>query len=143
MCQVCTSIKVTDTFSSFVTKSAYKINHDFNCNNKYLICLLSCKIYGKQYTGKTVDKFRRRWNNYKTDARKAATGNIESYKQQSFQSYFCRMIIRNFYRMLKLHQLKKVKTQVSDPTKTKCYWMRTLKNLVFWWFESWKWLLIP
>ena len=41
--QVCTSIPVTDTFSSFVTKSAYKINHNFNCNSKYLIYLLSCK----------------------------------------------------------------------------------------------------
>ena len=50
-CQVCTSIQVTDTFSSFV-------NHNFNCNRKYLIYLLSCKACGKQYTGKTVDKFR-------------------------------------------------------------------------------------
>ena len=31
-CQVCTSILVTGFFSSFVTKSAYKINH--NCNSK-------------------------------------------------------------------------------------------------------------
>ena len=37
MCQVCISIQVTDTFSSFVTKSAYKINHYFNCNSKCLI----------------------------------------------------------------------------------------------------------
>ena len=36
-CEVCTSIQVTDTFSSFVTKSAYKINHNFNCNSKCLI----------------------------------------------------------------------------------------------------------
>ena len=80
-CQVCTNMQVTDTFSSFVTKSAHKINHNFNCNSKCLIYLLSCKTCGKQYTGKTVDKFRSRWNNYKMDARKAASGNIESYKQ--------------------------------------------------------------
>ena len=67
-CQVCTSIQVIDTFSSFVTKSAYKINHNLNCNSKCLICLLSCKTCGKQHTDKTVDKFRSRWNNYKKDA---------------------------------------------------------------------------
>ena len=55
-CQVCTSIQVTDTFSSFVTKSTYKINHSCNCNSKYLIYFLSCK---------TVGMFRGRWNNYK------------------------------------------------------------------------------
>ena len=81
-CQVCTSIQVTDTFSSYVTKSAYKINHNFNCNNKCLICFLNCKTCAKQYTGKTVDKFRNRWNNYKKYAIKAASGNMESCKQQ-------------------------------------------------------------
>ena len=36
-CQVCASIQLTDTFSSLVTKSAYKINHNFNCNIKCFI----------------------------------------------------------------------------------------------------------
>ena len=58
--QVCKSMQGIDTFSSFVTKSAYKINHNFNCNSKCLIYLLSCKTCGKQYTGKTVDKFKSR-----------------------------------------------------------------------------------
>ena len=87
-CQVCTSIQVTDTFSSFVTKSAYKINQNFSCNSKCFIYMLSCKTCGKQYTSKTVDKFRNRWNNYKTDARKAASGNIENCKQQFFKNHF-------------------------------------------------------
>ena len=75
-CQACTIIQVIDTFSSFVTKSAYKINHNFNCNSKCLIYLLSCKTCGKQYTSNTVDKFSSRWNNYKTDTRKAAIDDI-------------------------------------------------------------------
>ena len=85
-CEVCTSIQVTGTFSSLVTKSAYKINHNFSCNSKCLIYLLSCKTCDKQYTGKTVDKFSSRWNNYKLDARKAASGNIESCKQLFLQN---------------------------------------------------------
>ena len=59
-CQLCTSIQVTDTFSGFVTKSSYKINHNFNSNSKCLIYLLIYKTCSKQYTGKTVDKFRSR-----------------------------------------------------------------------------------
>ena len=32
-CQVCENIKVTDSFTSFATKNAYKINHSFDCND--------------------------------------------------------------------------------------------------------------
>ena len=40
-CQACTSIQITDTFPSFDTKSACKINQNFNCKSKCLIHLLS------------------------------------------------------------------------------------------------------
>ena len=52
-------------FTSFTSKKTYKINHSFDCNDKYLIYLLSCKSCGKQYVGNTTDHFRSRWNNYK------------------------------------------------------------------------------
>ena len=119
MYQVCKSIQVTDTFSSFVTKSAYKINHNFNCNSKCLIYLLSCKTCGKQYTGKTVDKFRSRWNNYKTDARKAASGNIESCKQQFLQNHFLQDDNHGFLEDIEVTLVEK--TQASDPTKREYY----------------------
>ena len=79
---------VTNTFPCFVTKAAYKINHNFNCNSKYLINLLSCKTCGKQYIGKAVKKFGSRCDNYKTDARKEASGKIESCKQHFLQIIF-------------------------------------------------------
>ena len=126
-CQVLTNIQVTETFSSFVTKSPYKINHNFNCNSKYLIYLLSCKTCGKQYSGKTVDNVRSRWNNYKTDARKAASGNIESCKQQFLQNYFLRDNHHGFLEDFKVTLIDK--TQASEPTKREYYWMRTLKTL--------------
>ena len=44
-CQVYKSIQ--DTFSSFVTKSANKINHNFNCNSKCIIYLQSSKTFCK------------------------------------------------------------------------------------------------
>ena len=42
----------------------------FDCNEKCLIYLLTCKVCLKQYIGQTVDKFRLRWNNYKSNNRK-------------------------------------------------------------------------
>ena len=63
------------------------MNENFNCNSKCLIYLLNCKTYGKQYAGKAFDRFKSKWNNYKTDARKSANGNTKSRKQQFLQNY--------------------------------------------------------
>ena len=68
---ICRSISITEKFTSFATKKTYKINHSFDCNDKCLIYLLSCKSCGKQYVGNTADHFRSRWNNYKSDVGKA------------------------------------------------------------------------
>ena len=70
-CQVCKSLSITEEFNSFATKKTYKINYSFDCNDKCLIYLLSCKSCGKQYVGNTTDHFRSRWNNYKSDVGKA------------------------------------------------------------------------
>ena len=86
--QVCKSINITDEFTSFTTKKTHKINHSFDCNDKCLIYLLSCKSCGKQTVGNTTDHFRSRWNNYKSHARKAESGNMEDVKQKFLQSYF-------------------------------------------------------
>ena len=84
-------------------------------NSKCLICLLSCKTCGKQYTGKTVDKFRSRCN-YKTHTRKAASGNIESCKQ-FFQNHFLQDEHHGFLEDVEVTLIDKI--QVYDPTKTK------------------------
>ena len=68
-CEVCDVISETDTFSSTVTGESFKINHRFNCNDKCLVYLATCKICNKQYTGQTTDSFRSRWNNYKSKSR--------------------------------------------------------------------------
>ena len=113
-CQACTSIQVTDTFSSFVTKSTYKINHNFDCYSKCLIYLLGFKTCGKQYTGKTVDKFRSRWN-----ARKAASGKIETCKQQFLQNHFLQDDHHGFLADVEVTLIDK--TQASDSTKREYY----------------------
>ena len=42
-CQVCLNVSETETFTSTVTHTLYKINHSFDCNDKCLIYLLTCK----------------------------------------------------------------------------------------------------
>ena len=66
---MCNNIGETETFSSTVTGEIYKINNHLCCDDKCLMYLLTCKVCGKKYTGKTVDKFRSRWNNYKDSDR--------------------------------------------------------------------------
>ena len=53
-----------------MTKKTDKINHQFECNERCLVYLLTCKKFLKQYAGQTIDTFWHRWNNYKSKDRK-------------------------------------------------------------------------
>ena len=88
-CQVCLNFNETDTFTSIVTKKIYKINHKFDCSDECLIYLLTCKKCLIQYVGKTVDEFRYRWNNYKSNSR-----------NYDFISHVCRGIYMNITQAL-------------------------------------------
>lgn len=52
-CQLCLNVTETKAFSSTVSKKEYKINHKFNCSDKFLIYLLTCNKCMLQYLGKT------------------------------------------------------------------------------------------
>ena len=68
-CAVYLNVQET-CFSSAVTNKIYKINHQFECNKRCLVYLLTCKKCLKQYVGQTIDTFRHHWNKYKSDNRK-------------------------------------------------------------------------
>ena len=58
--EVCLNIQETSCFSSSVTNETYKINHQFDCNEKCLVYLMTCKKCLKQYDGQSNDrKFQR------------------------------------------------------------------------------------
>ena len=124
-CQVCNNIEETETFSSTVIGETYKINHHLYCNEKYLIYLLTSKVCAKQYTGKTVDKFRSRWNNYKNSDR-AFLGD-EEIKQKFIHEYFPKDDHDGFEKDASTCLIDK--TQSSDPHKRQYYWMTILKML--------------
>ena len=105
----------TKEFTSFTTKKIYKINSSFDCNNKCLIYLLSCKSCSKQYVGNTTNHFRSRWNNYKSDVRKAESGDMENVKQRFLQSHFYSRITRVFLKRLRISWL--IKRRLLIPPK--------------------------
>ena len=115
-CLVCLNVAETNTFESFRIKKQYKINYNFNCNDKSLIYLLSCKICGLQYVGFTTDPFRYRWNNYKDNNRKAERGvHFASHGHNGFlEDYAITLIDKN---------------DGADPTKREEYWRRVLKTV--------------
>ena len=48
---VCISVYGISAFTSSLTPEIYKMNHQFNCNDKCLIYLITCKQCLKQHSG--------------------------------------------------------------------------------------------
>ena len=59
-CEVCLNVQETSCFSSSVTNETYKINHQFECKEKYLVDLLTFKKCLKKYLGQAINTFRHR-----------------------------------------------------------------------------------
>ena len=68
--EVCDNVTETSIFTSTVTQNIYKLNYQFNCSEKCFIYLRTCNKCLKQCVKQTLDKVRRRWNNYKSNDRK-------------------------------------------------------------------------
>ena len=86
---------------------------------------MTCKVCKKQYTGKTVDRFRLRWNNYKESDRKFLRG--EEIKQKSLHEHVLSDSHQSFEEDVSIYLIDK--TDPSDPHKREYYWMRTLKTI--------------
>ena len=85
---------------------------------------LTCKVCKRQYTAKTVDRFRLRWNNYKERDRKFLRG--EEIKKKSFHEHFLSDSHQRFEEDVSICLIDK--TDPSDPHKREYYWLRTLKT---------------
>ena len=127
-CQFCLNVTETETFTSTSTNQTYKINHEFNCNESSLIYLLTCKICRKQYVGQTVDIFRSRWNNYKSNDRKYLVG--EPCVQEHIFEHFNSEGHTGFLENVSVTFLDKTDSQ--NPEKRENYWIHTLKIMVPW-----------
>ena len=87
-CEVRKNVLETDRFNCSTDQTTYKIYHKFDCNEKCLVCLITCNKCLKQYIGQTADIFRSQWTNYKDNSgifdrgrlRKSTFTNIFSYQ---------------------------------------------------------------
>ena len=79
---------------------------------------MSCKVCGKQYVGSATERFRFRWNNYKSCQRKA-----EKYFYDHFLSEGRNGLI-NDTEIVFID-----KTEPSDPTRREEFWRNKLKTL--------------
>ena len=103
----------------------YIINHRFDCNERCLVYLLTCNKCKMQYVGQTIDQFRSRWNNYKSDSRKHVQG--ATCMQQHLFNHFCTSGHCGFLEDVSLTFIDK--TDPSDPLKREDYWRSTLKTM--------------
>ena len=110
--------------TSTITGESFKINDHLCCNDTSLIYLLTCKVSKEQYTGKTDDKYRLPWNNYKESDRKLLR--TEEIKQKSLHEHFLSDSHQSF-EDVSICLIDK--TDPSDPHRKEYYWMRTLKTL--------------
>ena len=111
-----------------VKSPTYYFHIKTNGMANFQICIsvpLSFKRCGKQYTDKTVDSFRTRWNNYKTDGKKAGKGNIGSFKQQFLQSHFLEDYRHGFLKDAEV--ILTVNKKLSQALREKC-----LYSELFW-----------
>ena len=106
----------------------YKINHQFNCGDKCLIYLLTCKTCLKQYVGQTVDEFQYRCNNYKRNDKKYLRG--QSCFQQHIFEHFNNPGHKGFLEDVSVTFIDK--TDPSDPEKREDYWIQTLETAAPW-----------
>ena len=127
-CQTCHNVKETENFTSPTTGQTFKINHKLNCNDKCLVYLLTCNVCLKQYAGQTVEKFRYRWNNYKSNGR----------KYQEYGTCMQQHLFEHFYEEGHHSLLEDVsvtligKTDLSNPLQRQNYWRSTLKTMAPW-----------
>ena len=113
LCLTCNNLSSTDTFKSTNTGEEFKINHEFNCNSKNVIYLFSCKVCGIQYVGQTRDRFRLRWNNYKSEARRMKLGG--QVQQKELHNHFLMEDHNDFEENCSVTIIDK--TDAQNPTK--------------------------
>ena len=101
-----------------MTNETYKITHQFECNKKRLVYLLTSKTCLKQYAGQTIDTFQHRWNNYTSNTREIQWSK-PCMQEHLFQHFSSTDVFVAFID----------KTDPSDPLKCKNFWRETLMTM--------------
>ena len=76
LCEVCTFLEEKNTFTNKEGSDTYKISEgiQLDCNSENVFYLITCKKCTKQYVGSCINRFRTRFNNYRSCYRKFCRG---------------------------------------------------------------------
>ena len=90
MCLVCDSISTATTFTTKACQESFKIQKgSLTCDSEKVLSLLKCTVCGEvPYVGKAKNKFRYRFNNYKSKQRAFRKGN-QKVSQKLFHTQYC------------------------------------------------------
>ena len=103
-----------------MNSKTYKINHQFKCNEKCLVYLLTCE----KCVGQTIDTFQHHWNNYKSNNTRFQCS------EPCMQEYLYRCSSSpSHYGFLNVSVTFINKTDVSDHPKRKNVWRETLMTM--------------
>ena len=71
---------------SLASQNTYNKNHQFNCNKKCLVYLVTCDKCLKEYVGQARDEFRRQCNNHKSNEKDLQK--LEHYTEEHLFNHF-------------------------------------------------------
>ena len=98
-CQICPLIREGDTFENANDSRKLKIfSGPLHCNTESMVYMLQCSCCNKKYVGSTKNKFRQRFNVYKsyfgTYARKHTEGSLGTGKPVPQANFFSHLFRR-------------------------------------------------
>lgn len=73
-CESCKYSQSTSEFKSFSTGEKFKIQQKITCSDTNVIYLISCKLCGHQYIGKTSGQFKIRMNAHRSSIKAGSSG---------------------------------------------------------------------
>ena len=87
-CDICNILYPSNQLRRVVTREEYKMNFHFNRNSDYVVYLLTCKVCAKQYTGSTINKFRSRFNQYKSNIKLYGEGRRGFVEEKLIEHFY-------------------------------------------------------
>ena len=122
-CKTCEYTNDTKSITSSATKRTYDIRQHITCKTRNVIYLITCKRCQKQYTGKTDQKFHKRFNGTRSDICK---------KNQNKDGPVTRHFTTNGHSVEDIHVTPFDVLPNADTFTLKnkeTYWIKTLKTI--------------
>ncbi|XP_064393306.1 uncharacterized protein LOC135340830 [Halichondria panicea] len=118
-CATCQHLVCNRFFRSSKSEKTYPIRHQFSCNSRYLIYLITCSHCKKQYVGYTTQTLRTRINHHRSNI----FNKVRTYISNHFN--FTDHSVRN----LKV-QCIDAATSFTELQALEHYWIATLRTII-------------